>query len=138
VYIRPPHQSVVCGDTTVDSPLVMRGVKCVRRPSESAEQRERRLQIETALEEIITVHCFEPLPDNLYLLFRNVFQNNLENRISIHALALSDREGKTTICNATFDNKQNRGDSFIFHSPSSQRKKGTSTNKSRTPARSPV
>jgi FkbM family methyltransferase len=63
------------------------------------------------------VHCFEPLPDNLYLLFRNVFQNNLENRISIHALALSDREGKTTICNATFDNKQNRGDSFISRNP---------------------
>jgi FkbM family methyltransferase len=39
------------------------------------------------------IHAFEPLPRNAYQLGANLFLNNLDQRVRIHNLALSDREG---------------------------------------------
>ena len=39
------------------------------------------------------VHAFEPIPRNLELLERNVALNHLEDRVTIHAVAVSDRDG---------------------------------------------
>jgi FkbM family methyltransferase len=42
------------------------------------------------------VHAFEPIPRNLELLARNVALNHLEDRVTVHAAAVSDRIGTLT------------------------------------------
>lgn len=41
------------------------------------------------------VHAFEPIPENLRYLMCNVADNGLEQRISVHALGLSEQEGRS-------------------------------------------
>lgn len=40
------------------------------------------------------IHAFEPLPRNVHQLGANLYLNNLDNRVTLHNMALSDRNGK--------------------------------------------
>lgn len=40
------------------------------------------------------IHAFEPLPRNVHQLGANLYLNNLDNCVTLHNMALSDRNGK--------------------------------------------
>lgn len=59
-----------------------------------------------------SVYAFEPLKENVYLLKKNINENNIKNVI-LHEVALGNTRQTSTICNAYLGNKTNIGDSFV-------------------------
>lgn len=58
----------------------------------------------------LTVHAIEPNPRTAALLRRSIAFNNLESRVQVHEVALSDRTEELMF----YDNPQNSGDSHIL------------------------
>lgn len=44
-------------------------------------------------EALLQMHAFEPLPRNIHQLAANLYLNGLDNRVTLHNLALTDRDG---------------------------------------------
>lgn len=47
--------------------------------------------------EMLEVHAFEPLPRNTHQLGANLYLNSLDQRVQIHAYALSDQGGQVDL-----------------------------------------
>jgi FkbM family methyltransferase len=52
------------------------------------------LSAETGLTQL---HAFEPLPRNVHQLAANLYLNDLDNRVTLHNIALGDRAGKLAL-----------------------------------------
>lgn len=61
----------------------------------------------------LTAVAFEPEPDNFALLSQNVIANGLQNRVELHQIALSDRDGQVDLEIAY----TNRGDHRVRAGP---------------------